>query len=114
MSGLASALADFSTVWGEATTLITGSSILMVFLAGGILMMAARVFKRFRKSVRQQGGVCMTPSEALSAAAAEFTSTIWPAAVSLITDNYYLMLFLFGGLVAACFHWFSIAKDSVL
>lgn len=52
MSGLASALADFSTVWGEATTLITGSSILMVFLAGGILMMAARVFKRFRKSVR--------------------------------------------------------------
>lgn len=52
MTGLASALADVSTVWGEATTMITGSGVLMAFLAGGLLMMAARVFKRFRKAVR--------------------------------------------------------------
>lgn len=56
----------------------------------------------------------MTPSQALSAAATEFTSNIWPNTVSLITNNYYLMLFLFGGLVCAAFHYFSVAKDSVM
>lgn len=55
----------------------------------------------------------MTPSQALENAAYEFTNNIWPNTIDLITSNYYLMLFLFGGLVAACFHYFSIAKDSV-
>lgn len=55
----------------------------------------------------------MTPAEALAAASAEFTQVIWPAAVNLITNNYYLMLFLFGSLLAVSFHYFSLAKDSV-
>lgn len=55
----------------------------------------------------------MTPAQALAAASSEFTSVIWPAMVGLITNNYYLMLFLFGGLLAVAFRYFSIAKDSV-
>ena len=55
----------------------------------------------------------MTPEQALTSAANSFTTIIWPKTVDLITNNYYLMLFLFGGLLAACFHYFSIAKDSV-
>lgn len=55
----------------------------------------------------------MTPAQALSEATNEFTTVIWPAMVNLITNNYYLMLFLFGGLLAVAFRYFSIAKDSV-
>lgn len=52
MDGLASALADVTTVWEKATTMITGSNVLMAFLAGGLVIMAFRIFKRARKSVR--------------------------------------------------------------
>lgn len=55
----------------------------------------------------------MTPAQALQTATTEFTTVIWPAMVDLITNNYYLMLFLFGGLLAISFKYFSIAKDSV-
>lgn len=55
----------------------------------------------------------MTPQQALVNAASFFTDTLWPEAISLITNNYYLMIILFGGILSACFHWFSIAKDSV-
>lgn len=52
MTGLASALADFSTVWGETGTIITGNSVLMTFLAGSLLILGFKVFKKARKSVR--------------------------------------------------------------
>lgn len=52
MDGLASALADVSTVWTSATGMITGSNVLMAFLAGGLLIMSFKIFKRARKSVR--------------------------------------------------------------
>ena len=53
MTGLASALADFTTVWTETGGIITGNSVLMTFLAGSLLILGFKVFKKARKSVRQ-------------------------------------------------------------
>ena len=55
-TGLAAVLSDglsnFGTVWTDMAGMITGNEVLMVFLAGGLLMLAFRVFKRGRKAVR--------------------------------------------------------------
>ena len=51
-TALATALTNFGTVWTDMATKITGNEVLMVFLAGGLLMLAFRVFKRGRKAVR--------------------------------------------------------------
>lgn len=49
---LSTAVTNFGTIWSNMTTLLTGNEALMIFLAGGLLMLAFRVFKRGRKAVR--------------------------------------------------------------
>lgn len=51
-ASLSDALTNFGTVWTDMAGIITGNEVLMVFLAGGLLMLAFRVFKRGRKAVR--------------------------------------------------------------
>ena len=55
----------------------------------------------------------MTPAQALTEASNFIVNTLWPNTISLITNSYFLMLFLFGGLLASIFRYFDIAKDSV-
>lgn len=52
MDGLSSALANFTTVWNETGSIITGQPVLMTFLAGSLLILGFKVFKKARKSVR--------------------------------------------------------------
>ena len=53
------------------------------------------------------------PATALSNAASYFVTTLWPNCINMITGNYYLMIMLFGGLIASAFRFIRIAKDSV-
>lgn len=53
------------------------------------------------------------PATALGNAADFFITELWPNIVSMVTGNYYLMLFLFGGLLASAFRFVRIARDSV-
>lgn len=49
---LASGITNFSTVWSNVVTLITGNEVLMVFLTAGLIGTGFRIFKRAKKSVR--------------------------------------------------------------
>lgn len=51
-TALATALTNFGSVWAEITSMITGSDVLMCFLAAGLIGSAFRIFKRAKKSVR--------------------------------------------------------------
>lgn len=55
----------------------------------------------------------MDPSTALFNAITDFIEVVWTAVVEMITGNYYLMIYLAGGLIAVCFTYFAMAKDSV-
>lgn len=52
MSGLSDALTNFGTVWARMTGIISGNDVLMIFLAGGLITLGFRVFKRAKKAVR--------------------------------------------------------------
>lgn len=52
MTGLSSALTDFGTVWTQTGSMITDNGVLMTFLAGGLLILGFKVFKKARKAVR--------------------------------------------------------------
>lgn len=49
---LALAISNFSTVWANVVTMITGNEALMIFLVTGLIGSAFRIFKRAKKSVR--------------------------------------------------------------
>lgn len=55
----------------------------------------------------------MSPTQALSTAIADFVSVVWANVISMITGNYYLMIYLAGGLIAVCFTYFAMARDCV-
>lgn len=50
--GLTTALTNFGTVFTRVATLISGNEVLMIFLAGGLITLGFRVFKRAKKAVR--------------------------------------------------------------
>lgn len=50
--GLTTALTNFTTVWTDMVGIITGNDVLMIFLAGGLITLGFRVFKRAKKAVR--------------------------------------------------------------
>lgn len=52
MTGLASALTDFGSVWTETGSMITGNAVLMTFVAGSLIILGFKVFKKARKAVR--------------------------------------------------------------
>lgn len=52
MTGLSDALTNFSIVWTRVAGIITGNDVLMIFLAGGLITLGFRVFKRAKKAVR--------------------------------------------------------------
>lgn len=52
MEGLSTALTDFATVFADVSATILGDNVLMIFLAGGLITMGFRVFKRAKKAVR--------------------------------------------------------------
>lgn len=52
MSGLSDALTNFGTVWAKMAGIISGNDVLMIFLAGGLITLGFRVFKRAKKAVR--------------------------------------------------------------
>lgn len=47
-----SGLSDFVSALGEITTVITGSAVLSAMFAGGLLVVAAKVFKRIKNAVK--------------------------------------------------------------
>lgn len=47
-----SGLSDFVSTLGEITTVITGSAVLSAMFAGGLLVVAAKVFKRIKNAVK--------------------------------------------------------------
>ena len=51
-TALTTALTNFGTVWTDMTTKITSSEVLMVFVAGSLLILGFKVFKKGRKAVR--------------------------------------------------------------
>lgn len=53
------------------------------------------------------------PSTALYNGMTDFIEVVWTACIDMITSNYYLMIYLAGGLIAICFTYFAMAKDSV-
>lgn len=48
---IATALTDFSSVMTSLVSIITGNAILFTMFAGGLLTVAAKVFKRIKRSV---------------------------------------------------------------
>ena len=50
-TSIASALTDFSSVMTSLVSIITGNSILLTMFAGGLLAVAAKVFKKIKNSV---------------------------------------------------------------
>lgn len=51
-TALGTAATDYSSVWGNMVTLLTGNAALMIFLFGGLIAMAWKHFKRAKKAVR--------------------------------------------------------------
>lgn len=49
---MAQAITDVTSVLTAVTTFITGSPILMTMFAGGLFVVAARVFKKIKNSVK--------------------------------------------------------------
>lgn len=49
---ISSALTDFSSVMTSLVSIITGNAILFTMFAGGLLTVAAKVFKRIKNSVK--------------------------------------------------------------
>lgn len=49
---LVTALNNFATCWQRMTGYIEGSEVLMVFVAGSLLILGFKVFKKGRKAVR--------------------------------------------------------------
>lgn len=50
-STITTALTDFSSVMSSLVSIITGNAILFTMFAGGLLTVAARVFKRIKNAV---------------------------------------------------------------
>lgn len=51
MEWLSDGISNFSTVWTNMVTMITGNTILVIFLVAGLIGTAFRVFRRARKAV---------------------------------------------------------------
>ena len=49
---LETALTNFGSIWTHATDMVQGSQVLMVFVAGSLLILGFKVFKKGRKAVR--------------------------------------------------------------
>lgn len=52
IANIQTAIANLTTVFGDAIGIITGSVPMMLFLAGGVVMLGFRIFKRGRRAVR--------------------------------------------------------------
>lgn len=49
---LTTAYGSFATVWEKSADMIKNNPVLMIFLAGGLLVLGFRVFRRARRAVR--------------------------------------------------------------
>lgn len=52
MDWLTEGISNFSTIWSNMVTMITGNAILVIFLVAGLIGTAFRVFRRAKKAVR--------------------------------------------------------------
>ena len=52
IADIQSAISNLTTVFGSAIDIITGNVAMMLFLAGGIVMLGFRIFKRGKRAVR--------------------------------------------------------------
>lgn len=55
----------------------------------------------------------MSPAQALQQASDFIVNDLWPNTIDMIKNSYFLMLFLFGGLLASAFEYFGMAKDNI-